>query len=586
MLDITPQKLARILGGDVSGHGVIAPGPDHSREDRSLSIKITKANPDGFVVHSHSPNDNDLACKDWVREKLKQAGYDTPNGHAQSNGHTRHRTLVATYDYTDETGTLLFHGVRYKTSDNPKNFTQRRPDGSGGWIYKLDDVLYRLPELIEAVANNHPIFICEGEKAVGAVVKLGVPATCSPHGAGKWRENYSKHLAGADIAILPDHDIPGAQHCALVAKSLTGVAAKVRVLHLPGIPQCGDAYDWVQSGGTAEKLWALVETEATEWPLQAEPEASEADTAKRRLQPVCIHQLLKLEIPTREMILDPIIPEKGLAMLYASRGIGKTHVACGIANAVATGTKFLKWDAPKPRKVLHVDGELPAVELRERFAQVMAGATIKPEPSMLQILTADLIELGIGNLAAPKVQAELEPWLDSVELLVLDNLSSLTSVIRDDDTESWNPIQEWLLRLRRRGVSVLIVHHAGKGGEQRGTSRREDVLDTSISLRRPSDYVAPEGARFEVHFEKARGIHGNRAKPFEAMLEVRDDATLSTIREIEDVNLARVKALLDDELTIRDIADETGLSKSAVHRLKKQFEAMEAAAEGVSRGDH
>ena len=57
-----------------------------------------------------------------------------------------------------------------------------------------------------------------------------------------------------------------------------------------------------------------------------------------------------------------------------------------------------------------------------------------------------------------------------------------------------------LSMLRRRGVSVLIVHHAGKGGEQRGTSRREDVLDTSISLRRPSDYLPTEGARFEVHY--------------------------------------------------------------------------------------
>src|SRR6185437_841893 len=134
------------------------------------------------------------------------------------------------------------------------------------------------------------------------------------------------------------------------------------------------------------------------------------------------------------------------------------------------------------------------------------------------------------------------------------------------------PIQEWLLRLRRRGVSVLIVHHAGKGGEQRGTSRREDVLDTSISLRRPSDYAPTEGARFEVHFEKARGIHGDRAKPFEAKLETRDGANFWTIREIEDVNLSRVKPLLDDGLSIRDIADETGLSKSTVHRLKKQID--------------
>jgi putative DNA primase/helicase len=215
---------------------------------------------------------------------------------------------------------------------------------------------------------------------------------------------------------------------------------------------------------------------------------------------------------------------------------------------------------------------MAAAELRERFAQIMAASTTKPERGMLNILTADLLESGIGNLASLAVQTEIEPLLDGVELLVLDNLSSLTAVIRDNDAESWNPIQEWLLRLRRRGTSVLIVHHAGKGGEQRGTSRREDVLDTSLSLRRPSDFMPEEGARFEVHYEKVRGVYGNRLKPFEAKMETRDSATFWTLREIEDVNLSRVRALLDDELSIRDIADETGLSKSAVHRLKKKIE--------------
>ena len=297
------------------------------------------------------------------------------------------------------------------------------------------------------------------------------------------------------------------------------------------------------------------------------------DEASSRLRPIDWHNLSGMHIPEREQVLDPIVPQKGLAMLYAARGIGKTHVAVGVSFAVATGRTFLKWTAPKARRVLHCDGEMAAGDLRERFQQLMRANGDAPARGMLGVLTADLIENGIGNLGSPRVQAELEPWLDGIELLVLDNLSSLTAVIRDNDAESWNPIQEWLLRLRRRGVSVLIVHHAGKGGEQRGTSRREDVLDTSVSLRRPSDYTAEEGARFEVHFEKARGIHGNRVKPFEAKLEVRDNAAIWTTRDIEDVNTARVKALLDDEMTIREIADETGIPKSTVHRLKKALEA-------------
>jgi len=303
-------------------------------------------------------------------------------------------------------------------------------------------------------------------------------------------------------------------------------------------------------------------------------DAKWSDKAQRpRLEPLDIHQFFALEIPERQMTLDPIIPQKGLAMLYASRGVGKTHIAVGMSYAVATGTQFLRWKAPKPRKVLYCDGEMPAADLRERFAQAMGGSDVKPGPGMLDILPADLVEFGIGNLASVKVQEELNPCLDGVELLVLDNLSSLTSVIRDNDAESWNPIQEWLLRLRRRGLSVLIVHHAGKGGEQRGTSRREDVLDTSISLRRPTDYRPTQGARFEIHFEKARGIHGNLAQPFEAQFEVRDGAATWTTRDIEDVNRSRVKVLLDDGMTVRKIADETGIPRSTVGRLKQAIEA-------------
>ena len=120
---------------------------------------------------------------------------------------------------------------------------------------------------------------------------------------------------------------------------------------------------------------------------------------------------------------------------------------------------------------------------------------------------------------------------------------------------------------------MLIVHHAGKGGQQRGTSWREDVLDTSISLRRPSDYSPTEGARFEVHLEKARGVHGDAAKPFEAKLEVHENIAVWTMRELEDANRARVEALLDDGLSPREIVDETGISRATVYRIKKAIEA-------------
>lgn len=314
---------------------------------------------------------------------------------------------------------------------------------------------------------------------------------------------------------------------------------------------------------------------------EAKPAAAKPIRNSDRLRPLDLKAFLQLAIKLREMLLDPILPEKGLAMLYAARGTGKTLVALCIAFAVATGGQFLKWRAPRPRRVLLIDGEMPAATLQERLAGIIAASpNVVFDPANIKILANDLIEDGgIGNLASAEVQAEIDQWLEGIDLLVLDNLSSLTAVIRDNDAESWGPIQEWLLRLRRRGISVLIVHHAGKGGQQRGTSRREDVLDTSISLRRPSDYCPTEGARFEIHLEKARGVHGDAARPFEARMETRGDAAVWTVRELEDANQARVKALIDDGLSVRDIADETGISKSTVQRIKKSIEAAKGSAD-------
>ena len=91
-------------------------------------------------------------------------------------------------------------------------------------------------------------------------------------------------------------------------------------------------------------------------------------------------------------------------------------------------------------------------------------------------------------------------------------------------------MQSWLLRLRRQGVSVLLIEHEGRSGNPRGTSKREDVLDTLINLKHPDDYQVEDGARFEVHLGKARGVFGEAAKPFEAKLEVRDGGRSSRVR--------------------------------------------------------
>jgi hypothetical protein len=172
--------------------------------------------------------------------------------------------------YTDEFGALLYEVVRFE----PKDFRQRRPDGLGGWIWNLDDtrrVLYRLPELIELRALDHPIFIVEGEKDVENLRALNIPATTNAGGAGKWRDEYSECFSGADVVVIPDNDDAGRNHAVQVAHSLTGIAARVRVLdlavHWPGCPSKCDVSDLLDTGQTREQLDALIDRapDATTW---------------------------------------------------------------------------------------------------------------------------------------------------------------------------------------------------------------------------------------------------------------------------------------------------------------------------------
>jgi hypothetical protein len=167
------------------------------------------------------------------------------------------RRIVAEYDYTDEAGCLLYQVVRW----DPKDFSRRRRDGKGGWVWNTNGVptvLYRLPELV----NSDPAetaFVCEGEKDVDNVRCLGLVATTNPGGAGtnKWRDDYNGPLHGRHVVILPHNDDQGTEHAEQVARSLHGGAASVKVLMLPGLPKAGDVSDWIAADGTGEELLRL-----------------------------------------------------------------------------------------------------------------------------------------------------------------------------------------------------------------------------------------------------------------------------------------------------------------------------------------
>jgi AAA domain/Helix-turn-helix domain of resolvase len=273
---------------------------------------------------------------------------------------------------------------------------------------------------------------------------------------------------------------------------------------------------------------------------------------------------LKMNIRPRAMMLTPWLPVQGLAMIHAPRGTGKTRMAHGIAHAIATGSGFLCWAAPQPKRVLLLDGEMPAAVLQEMLrATVQASQRSLPDPSFFKIAAADLVRDGLPDLANPGAQQFYSDVIADADLAIIDNLSTLCRSLKENDADSWTPVQSWGLGLRRAGKSALFIHHGGKGGAQRGTSRKEDTLDAVIGLRRPPDYLPEQGARFEVHFEKNRGFYGPDAEPFEAHL-VGEQWAINPVKSGDDLDT--LKALRKQGMSIRDIADRTGLSKSTIQR--------------------
>lgn len=285
------------------------------------------------------------------------------------------------------------------------------------------------------------------------------------------------------------------------------------------------------------------------------------------LHPNPLSEVSLMNLKPTTFVLKPLLPDQGLGMLYAPRGMGKTFVALEIGYSVAIGAKkCFSWEIPEARPVLYVDGEMPANIMQNRLQGIIQGhATRLPEPAdYFRIITPDLEPRGNApNISSSLGQRMIEDCLKGGELLILDNLSCLCRSGKENEGDDWVPVAEWALRLRQRGISVLFVHHAGKGGEQRGTSRREDLLDCVISMRKPAEYSFSEGLRCEIHIEKMRNSGADEAVyPFElTMRRGVNEAVIWTQRPLKDVIEQNALKCFADGMSIRDVADELHISK-------------------------
>jgi predicted P-loop ATPase len=317
---MTAAELARALGGAIQvGGDFMCRCPTHP--DKKPSLAITEK--DGKLLWiCRAGCDQDVLTQAIQPFLVKE--HSKPNLGKFGN-------IVATYDYKDENGKLLFQVCRFE----PKEFRQRRPDGIGGWVWNLRNtrrVPYRLTELVAPgqKRNGSPprVYVCEGEKDADRLVSWGLTATTNPGGAGKWRKEYACHFTGFDVVILGHNDEPGRAHVSKVAESLAPVAAAVRIPQLDGLPDKGDISDWINAGGTQSDLEALVElTEpflppAAPQPSPANDDDWQLDDKKRRVANSQKNVRLALGnlgialrhdvFANRSLISTPKLPERAL----------------------------------------------------------------------------------------------------------------------------------------------------------------------------------------------------------------------------------------------------------------------------------
>lgn len=477
----------------------------------SLSVDLIKG-----VWHDHETGEGggafDLVARetkcpisespDWCRNHGCQIDDDRSyhgNGapRAKTNGangaHAAHGTQKTKeqrrqdkiFLYVDMAGDVRFEVLRYV----PKGFSQRRPDGRGGYIPNLHGVAlvpYRLPEITERIAHGHTIFVVEGEKCVDKLWEYGIPASCNPMGAGKWSGDLTPYFEGADIVIIPDFDpqkkhpktgelmchqdgrpiLPGQDHALAVAMVLSEVANSVRVLdlgkHWPDIKPKDDIFDWFAAGGTVEEFHVLAES-AVDWTPELKlrhPDSAPSVQAKLYRLPN------PADIPRRQWLSRFLHYMRGVVTsTVAPGGYGKTSVA------IYEGLEMVKLGL----RVWYISAEDDKDEIDRRIAAYAAHHGLTSEQIGENLFVDDKLTFpfkiarinmkrGIEFDEAKIAGFEATIAANKIDVVFLDPFVSF-HYLNESDTGTMDALVKRLGEIcARQMCCVELCHHVRKPG--------------------------------------------------------------------------------------------------------------------------
>jgi len=298
--------------------------------------------------------------------------------------------------------------------------------------------------------------------------------------------------------------------------------------------------------------------------------------------------LLTMEIPDLEYAITPLLTTGGTGEIYGWRGAGKSLVATEAAYAMSTGAATLfpsvtpncggGWPILRAYRLLYVYGEMHGAMIKERAKQIAAGHGAEPpSDEFFGTMCKDFQKAWRPNISTPRNRRIIEERIFSggYEGLILDNISTLWPTSQEGEGERSAVLNEWFIELNQRGIWVIWLHHAGKSGEQRGSSEKEDILDFVVRLKNPPNYKRKEGLRVEVALEKVRGECTKQPRllmPFELSLVSDRGAAVWVTRPARNANLEAAFDLFGNGGKAGDAQMDLKLSRATAFRYYKKFQ--------------
>jgi putative DNA primase/helicase len=286
-------------------------------------------------------------------------------------------------------------------------------------------------------------------------------------------------------------------------------------------------------------------------------------------------EFLSTRFPPIKLIVQPWLEDCGLTMIHSAPGVGKTLFLLGMSVAITRRKPprdFCDWKIKCGVGVLYVDAEMPSPHMQKRLAELEAAYPNNPESKKNKLWL--LSGAHLSRCTGKAINLSDEYWRDLLfniiadhpaKVIILDNIVSLISMKDENDAGAWSVINQWLLRLRAMGKSIIFVHHSSKKNKQRGTSHRSDNLDTILRL----DRIGQDG--FTVSFEKHRNFHGAETKPVNINFKNDKNSVLFTRQESDkaeqkDRNL-EIWKMHKAGTSHKDIAKKYGISEGRISQI-------------------